>query len=158
LINQEKHTAWVSRNFWVSTVKDYKNTIDSNVLETMHMGFKKLARSVTLIVLMITTVATSASIIISPSLKAYAFVQSADLNSDQSMNRPPQQGTSERDGSGYIPSSQKSPTRGDSTPDESSRAQGTAEMDRPPIQITNQIVVQIGICVIVESENGSCGH
>jgi len=40
LINQEKYTAWVSRNFWMSTVKDYKDTTDSHVLETIHMiGF-----------------------------------------------------------------------------------------------------------------------
>jgi len=124
----------------------------------MHIGFKKLARSVTLIVLIITTVATSASIIISPSLKAYAFIESADLNSDQGMNHQSQQGTSERGGSGSMPSSQASPTREDSTPDDPSPAQDRTELDRPPIQITNQIVVQIGICVIVESENGSCGH
>jgi hypothetical protein len=43
-----------------------------------------------------------------------------------------------------MPFSQASPTSGDSTPDKSSRAQDITEMDRPPIQITNQIVVQIG--------------
>lgn len=125
----------------------------------MQIGFKKLTRSVTLIVLIITTVAMSANVIISPSLKAYAFTQSADLNSDQTgMSRPAQQGTSGRGASGSLQSSQASPISGDSTPEESSRARDTFEMDRPPIQITNQIVVQIGICVIVESENGSCGH
>jgi hypothetical protein len=125
----------------------------------MHTGIKKLTRTVTLIVLIITTVAISSNIIMSPSLKAYAFTQSADLNSDQTgMNRPPQPETSERGESGSMPSSQASPTSGDSTLDKSSRAQDTTEMDRPPIQITNQIVVQIGICVIVESANGSCGH
>ena len=81
------------------------------------MGFKKLTRSVTIIILIITTVAISANIIISPSAMAYAFSQSADLNSDQSMNRPSQQGTSEKGGSGSVPFLQATPTTGASPSD-----------------------------------------
>ncbi len=122
----------------------------------MHMGFKKLTRSVTIIILIITTVAISANIIISPSAMAYAFSQSADLNSDQSMNRPSQQGTSEKGGSGSVPFLQATPTTGASPSDGSSPSQDTTDSNRPPIQITNQITIQIGLCVIVLSENGSC--
>ncbi len=121
------------------------------------MRFKKLTTSVTLIVLIIiTTITISANSIISPSSIAYALSQSADLNSHQSLNRSPQQGTLERGGSGSLSFSETIPTREDLSPDESSRAQDTSDIDRPPIQITNQIPVQIAICVIVQSENGSC--
>lgn len=107
---------------------------------------RKLESSVIQIVLVVATVAIFANIIIAPSLKAYAFSQSADLNSDQTgtgTHNPPQQGTSERSELGSVSSSRTSPADGDSYLDESSRAQDTTERDRPPIQITNQIVVQI---------------